>query len=373
MNIFYKSNLGFIINNISIVNHRLSNLGINPRRFKSPADTVKWLGAVQAQDYYGSLWGVGLRTKGSTIDSIESAISDRKIVRSWPMRHTLHLTAHDDLRWMLKWLTPKIINLYSRRRRELELDDNVLRKSRNLFVKALQGGNQITRNNLYKLLDENGISSSGQRGIHILAHLSMEGLLCFGPRHGKQFTFTLLDEWIPESKILSREEALGELAKRYFISHGPAAVQDFAWWTGLTLTDARNAAASVKDYLKELIIENKSYLYSRNSRKLKSANSAAIVLPAFDEYFVGYKDRSAALESGTPEEFTAPFSLLSPVILINGCAAGTWGRRIIKNKVIVDIKPFRKYSKEELDNVHESIAEYCRFIQMPPGDVRVRK
>ena len=207
-----------------VLRRRLRGHHLVTPRFARPADVVNWLCAVQAQDYLGSLWGIGLRTASGTESDVERAIADRTIVRSWPMRGTLHFVAADDIRWMLHLLTPRIALRGAARRRQLDLDTPALVRSRNRLEKALSGGNALTRPQAYRVLEEAGIATADQRGLHILLELGMQGVLCFGPRAGRQPTFVLLDEWVPTSRSLDRDDALGELARRYFTSHGPATV-----------------------------------------------------------------------------------------------------------------------------------------------------
>ena len=170
---------------------------------RTPADAVRWLGAVQAQDYAGALWAVGMRTRGAVEADVEGAVAERTIVRSWPLRGTLHFVAPDDLRWMLTHFAPRTIARAAPRFRQLELDERTFARSSALFVKALQGQRQLSRPRLYALLERAGISAAGSRGLHILWRSAHDGLICFGARQGNQHTFALLDEWVPPAKTLT--------------------------------------------------------------------------------------------------------------------------------------------------------------------------
>lgn len=209
-------------NRLSIPDRRLHNQRIAGAGFKRPGEVVAWMGAVQAQDYLGALWALGLRMKTASEQVIEQAIADRTVVRTWPMRGTLHFVAPEDVRWMLALLTPRVIAGRRARYRQLELDQKAFDRSGDVLTRALEGGRQLTRGALFKTLNSAGIATSGQRGIHILARLAQDGLLCFAAREGKQQTFALLEEWVPPARMLDRDEALAELAGRYFTSHGPA-------------------------------------------------------------------------------------------------------------------------------------------------------
>src|SRR5215213_6614289 len=218
---------------------RLHNQGIAVSRFKNPADVVRWFGAVQAQDYLGSLWALGLRLPGAREAEVERAVADRSIIRTWPLRGTLHFVAAEDVHWMLELSGARTVARAASRYRQLGLDEATFAKSRRVIVRALEGGGRLTRPELAAALERSGIATDGQRLIHLLNRSALEGLTCYAARRGKQFTFALLDEWAPSGKSLTRDEALAELAGRYFESHGPSTLQDFVWGSGLTSVDAR--------------------------------------------------------------------------------------------------------------------------------------
>lgn len=209
----------------------------------TPHDVVAHFGAMQAQDYLGALWAVGVRMQGeATEGEIERAIAERRIVRCWPMRGTLHFVAAEDVRWMLGLLAPRVLRRHGTRlERDFGLDTRTLRRCRTVAERMLRGGNASTRPELYAAFEAAGIATKGSRGLHILFALAHERVLCFGARRGKQPAFVLLDEWLPPSKPKPREEALAELATRYFRSHAPATPADFAWWSGLPLKEAKEA------------------------------------------------------------------------------------------------------------------------------------
>jgi len=337
--------------------------------FTSPEDVVKWFGAVQAQDYLGALWALGLRMKKSTETVIEDALARRVIIRTWPMRGTLHFVAAEDARWMLKLLTPRVVaaNL-ARIKRDYDLDDRVIGKSEKIIVRALEGNHQLSRDSIYGLLEKNKIAASGQRGLHILWRLAQHGVVCFAARHGKQQTFALLDEWIPATRELSREESLAELASRYFTSHSPATVNDFAWWSGLSLTDARLGYELVKNNFKEQKMDVLSYILPKKIPAIKRSSST-FLLPAYDEFSVAYTDRTAMIDTTKKMKLTA-FQLLSPIIIINGRLAGTWKRTLSKDQVALDIKSFSTLTSHEKRVIEERANHYGKFLNMKISKVR---
>jgi hypothetical protein len=312
---------------MDIVRERLHNQLITNARFADPGEVVRWLGAVQAQDYRAGLWAVGLRIPGSTEATVERAVAERRIVRTWPMRGTLHFVAPEDARWMLELLTPRVVAASAGRYRQLELDDATLARGRRAVEKTLRGGMSLSRPALYRMLDAAGVSTAGQRGLHILGWLAQKGVICFGARDGKQQTFALLDEWVPESRSLARDEALAELAARYVASHGPATAEDFSWWTGLPLRDARAAVESVASRFLTERIGRKTYWFPEPSKAKRPRSPDIRLLPVYDEYLVGYRDRGAALD---PVYATrAGNGIFKPIVLVDGRVAGTWTKATI--------------------------------------------
>jgi hypothetical protein len=201
---------------------RLSNQRIGGKGFEWPEEVVRWMGAIQAQDYAQSLWAIGLRLGSATAADVERAVAEARIVRTWPVRGTIHFVPAEDVSWMLKLSAARVLAADGRRLGQLGLDRETLQRCGRLFRDALEGGRRLSRQSMMELLEGAGIGTGGQRGYHILWFLSQAGLICPGPMQDKQQTFVLLDEWVPASRELSREEALAELAERYFASHGPA-------------------------------------------------------------------------------------------------------------------------------------------------------
>lgn len=340
---------------------RLANQHISRPTFDDPAQVVRSLGAVQAQDYLGGLWAVGLRTRGATEASVEAAISRREIVRTWPMRGTLHFVAADDVRWILPLLTPRVITATASRYRSLELDDRVFTRAAKVAEKALEGGKTIRRESLYELWASAGIATRDSRGLHLLGHLSQKGLLCFGARDGKQQTLTLLEEWVPTLKTFARDEALGELAHRYFTSHGPASVHDFAWWTGLTITESRAAIESVKPRLEFDEVAGRTLWFASGETPRASAKTAYL-LPAWDEFTVAYRDRTDILDPAHAKRVNAGGGVLKPVAVVDGRVFGTWQRRLDKKGVTVGATYFAKRDRPPAALIAAATARYAEFL-----------
>lgn len=351
--------------NLEIVRLRQINQSLTRTTSADPGDVVQSMGAVQAQDSAASLWAIGLRTRGATERSVEKAIAERTIIRTWPMRGTLHFVAPSDVRWMLKYLTPHIVTRAASRFRQLRLDDATFSRSRTTLTRLLRGGKHRTREAVYAALEKNGISCAGQRGIHILWRLAQEGLLCFGPREGNQPTFVLLDEWVPRGKMPPLEEAVATLAKRFFTSHGPATVRDFIWWSGLTPSVARSGFENVKDLFQNGVVDGQVYLYPRKTTGKDDAARSTRLLPAFDEYLVGYKNRSAVIDARDARKALPGGGVLRPTIVIDGIVRGIWRRKILKDKIVIETNTFDALDKSQRKGIEQAAARLGAFLGKP--------
>jgi hypothetical protein len=323
---------------------------------------VRWLGAVQAQDYLGSLWAIGLRTRAATEKVVERAIAERAIVRTWPMRGTLHFVAAEDARWMLELMTPRVVAASAGRlQREYGLDEKAFGRSGEVVTRALEGGRRLTRDALYRTLESGRISTAAGRGLHITWRMAQDGLICFGPREGKQQTFVLLDEWVPGAKRMARDEALAELARRYFTSHGPATVHDFAWWSGLLLSDAADGLAMASGALVSFDLADRKY-WTAPSAPPGGSSSRAFLLPAFDEYTVAYRDRAAVLDP-VHARHAEGVEVLRPAMVVNGRVVGTWARTLGTGSVEVDVSRFTRLGATARRAVAAAARRYAAFLE----------
>lgn len=351
---------------------RMLNQGICSGPDNRPCKVVAALGAVQAQDYSSALWAIGLRSPGATEQSVEQAVVERKIVRTWPMRGTLHFVAADDVRWMLRLLTPRVIAGTARRTHELELDADTFARCRKLFVRILKGGKILTRDAILEQIEKAGISIQGGRGYHILFRLAQEGVICFGPRSGKTGTFVLLDEWIPQSRILERDAALAELALRYFTGHGPATLQDFVWWSGLTVTDARAGIESISAKLARIPVSGTDY-WGPDCMGPDPASSPTVhLLPSFDEYLLGYKDRTAMLDAVHSGKVNPGNNgVFMHTVLVQGRVCATWKKVLRKKSVAITVHPFTSLRKTDTKSLHATAQDHARFLGIEAADLCV--
>ena len=317
---------------------RLNGLGITDTIGATAEDIVTHLGAMQAQDYPGALWSLGLRLPGTTVSDIEQVLAGGSVIRTWPMRGTLHFVPAKDAKWMLTLLTPRILRKAASRERSLELDETVFAKGFAVLSKVLGDGKPHLRSDLVIALEHAGIKTHDQRGYHILWRASQAGLICLGPMDGKQPTYVLFDAWVPQSTDLAGDEAITELAKRYFLSHGPATEKDFAGWTGLSLTEARRGIQALGSAFVRQKVRDIEYILPHNFSD--KAEPSVALLPGFDEYMLGYKDRSAALHIDHSNTIVPGGNgMFLATIVIDGQVVGTW-KRVIRSKTVTIIPAF---------------------------------
>jgi hypothetical protein len=346
----------------SIAHRRLAAQRIT-RPVRTPAEAVAWFGAVQAQDYLAARWAVGLRT-GATPDTVEQAIAEGTIVRTHVFRGTLQYVARDDLRWMLALVGGRLLTGAAARHRQLGLDEPTLCRAEQALRTATQG-TQLTRADVVAVLERAGIAAGGQRLIHIVARAELRGVICSGARRGKQATFASFDERVPAAAARSRDEALAELARRYFRSHAPATARDFQWWSGLSAKDVREALAAIDGELASEELDGVVYRSVRASGRPGGSAAGAYLLPAFDEYLVGYQDRRDVLRADHVRAINAGGGFLAPCVVVDGRVIGSWRRRLVRAGVAVEREPFGRWDRGTRAQVDEAVERYAAFLGLP--------
>jgi hypothetical protein len=351
------------MNQNDIAYQRLRNQQLSYAQFKTPAELVGWMGAVQAQDFAAAKWALGMRLPGSTDASIEQAFIEGSILRTHVMRPTWHFVTPTDIRWMLQLTAPRVNALAAYYYRKLELDEAIFQHAKKVIIEALEGGKQLTREELTNALEQSGIVNNDMRMIHIMMWAELDGLICSGARRGKQFTYALLDERAPQAKSMQREEAVAELMRRYFISHGPATLQDFVWWSGLLVTDAKAGIELVKSQLECEVVDGQAYWFAPFTPAVGSQSPVAYLLPNYDEYTVAYSDRSAVYE-GAPPDHLDPRGvvLLNYIIVVDSQVIGAWRRTLKKGRVIIELKPFAPLSDIQMAAIQEAAQRYGDFL-----------
>jgi hypothetical protein len=352
---------------LNIARHRLHSQLIARQTFEKACDVVGWLGAVQAQDFAAAKWALGLRMQNSTDEIIEQAFTDGAILRTHVLRPTWHFVLPADIRWMLALTAPRVNAGNASWYRRLELDDTLFMRSNAELAEALQGGKQLTRAELVSVLKRAGIVADNVlRFTYIVMRAELDGIICSGARRGKQFTYALLDERAPRARVLDREEPLAELAKRYFTSRGPATLQDFVWWSGLTVADARSGLEMVASQLLQEAIDGKTYWFSMSALPARDTTQHTYLLPNFDEYIVGYTDRSAIFDASHTNKLDARGNFLfNHTIVIDSQVVGTWKRILKKDEVVFTPSIFTSLSKAETHAIVESAERYGAFLGLP--------
>jgi len=352
--------------NFDITRLRLHNQRLSTTTFKNPAEAVGWLGAVQSQDYAGAKWALGQRVQNATDSSIEQAFNAGVILRTHVMRPTWHFVRPEDIRWMLELTAPRVNALCATYYRKLELDAATFRRSNALLRKNLRGGKQLTRAELTSLLQKNDIATTDLlRFTYLIVRAELDGVICSGARRGKQFTYALLDDCAPQTRTLDRDAALAELAKRYFFSHGPATLKDFVWWSGLTMADANKGLDFIRSQLISEVENGQTYWFV-DITPTKVPSHTVHLLPDYDEYTVGYTDRSMIFDPANTQKLDARGSELAQyMIVVDGLIAGTWKRTIKKSEVTIELVRFRDFTKAEEKALAKTLEHYGKFLGLP--------
>jgi hypothetical protein len=350
-----------------IATRRLHAQRLTGEPFSSPVEAVRRLTAVQSQDYAGGKWALGQRSHGATEAGINRLFDEGAILRTHVMRPTWHFVLPQDIPWLLDLTGSRIRLGLAGRYRRLELDEKVVARAKAAFGKALRGGRHLTRSELGEVLRAARISPEGQRLPHLLIRAELDALIVSGPRRGMQFTYALLEERVRRPRVLERNEAVAELTRRYFQSHGPAQLQDFVWWSGLTLGDARAGIRLAGRALEHHSIDGKDYWFDAEAGPVGRAAGVAHLLPNFDEYTVGYRDRAAIVDGERPFEpaFFSFGSILSNVVTIAGRVRGSWRRTAVGGGVRVEVRMLGQISKRELAAVEAAGRRLGRFLERP--------
>ncbi len=327
---------------------------------------VRWMGAVQAQDYAGARWAIGLRAKSATDATVARAFDAGAILRTHMMRPTWHFVAPQDIRWMQALTSPRVHAGSRSIYRKLELDERLLAKCRTVFERALAGGAHLTRTELAAALARAGIAASGIRLAYLVMYAELEQVICSGPRLGRQFTYALLADRVPPAPALDRDEALAALARRYFTSHGPATVRDFVWWSGLKVGDARLGIELAGSALASAPRNGLTYWFaegtlSRSAQSRTRATGGAFLLPNYDEYLIAYRDRGTVAPSragAVPTRELLPYHLV-----LDGRVVGSWRPRDTPREVVLDIAPYHRLTRKDTAEIRTAAERYARFLE----------
>jgi len=346
-----------------ILGQRLLTQRLVGAPFAKPEQAVDWLVAVQSQDYAGAKWAVGQRTARATEADLDQLFDAGAILRTHVMRPTWHFVRPADIRWLLALTAPRVRAILAHDDKELELDRAVRARCDRLLEKALRDGKSLTRAEITALLGAEGIPCRGRRLAHLLAHAELDALICSGPRRGKQFTYALLDERAAPAKPVPPDEALAELVRRYFASHGPATVRDCVWWSGLRMADVKRGIEAARPRLEQFEVDGKTYWFAEWG-KGRSRSPSAHLLPNYDEYLIGYAERGALVDAALLPE-SDPKLIFSNVVMVGGRVVGTWRRVLEKEAVALRTTLRRALGTSEQSAVRTAAREYGRFMGLP--------
>ncbi len=348
----------------NFLRQRLASNRLDRTAFTRPGAAVAWYGAMQAQDYRHAKWAVGIRCSGVTEADVAQAITDRALIRTWAMRSTLQFVAAEDARWLLDLVGPRqVAHASVNDARRFDLDDAAFAAAEKALNRILRGKVR-TRKEAYAALERQGVSTAGQRGYHILARAALSGQICQGPPRDKEDTFVLLDEWLPPAGPKPREEAQAELALRYFRSHGPATLDDFVWWSSLTVPEARAGLEASKSQLVREGVGDVTYWWASESTPPPKRYPAAQLLPGFDEYLLGYTDRSHILVNIPKAEVIHSNGIFRPTVLMSGRIVGTWSSRKRPNGLEY-IPEIYGETRQILQAVEAAAERHGIFLGMP--------
>jgi hypothetical protein len=341
---------------LDLVRRRMRIQGLTGKPFAKPVDVVRSLGAVQAQEFAEAKWSLGERVDGHDDAAVERAFADGEILRTHALRPTWHFVAAEDIRWILSLTAPSVHAANGYPYRRFELDEALLARTDDLLRETLADGEPRTRKELAAALADAGIlDASGFRLAYIVMHAELEAVICSGPRRGAQHTYLLVEQRAPGAVELDRGEALAELTRRFFAGHGPATVRDYAWWSGLTVADARAgiALADVQE------IDN-GYLGTPDAASSDPGRGGAFLIPTYDESTIAFKEHRVVLAAEPPRA-----GLLQRPLVIDGVTFGSWRRVAAKDRVTVEVTLFARLGAAELRAAEEAVEQFGAFAGVP--------
>lgn len=338
-------------------------LGAERGAGRSVGQIVEHLGALQAQDVASSFWSLGVRMPGAVEADVQTALESREAVRTWPMRGTVHLVPARDTAWMVNLMSARPIAGGAARRGQLGITLELVDRSTELLREALTGGRILTRDECVAVLNDAGIETAGQVSYHLLWYACQLGVLCQGPPRGKEHTFVVLSEWVPDRVSVSREEGVAILAERYFRGHGPAPVKDFARWTGLGVRECREGIAGAGDALVSVETSAGPMVMTASALEAAEPVSTHLALPGFDEFMLGYGDRSHFLDPGQLAAVVPGNNgVFQSTLVRHGRVVGIWKRTLKPRSVAVAVTPLAKLTAADRKAFEREFAAFGAFV-----------
>ena len=357
--------MGQSVNELEIVRRRLLAQRLLGEPFATPAEAVTDLLAVQSQEYLMAKWALGMRSARCTDAGVEAAFAAGEILRTHILRPTWHFVSPADIRWLLQLTAPRIRKLMAGHARELDLDERSLDSTLGTIEEALRGGTALTRRELGEHLSAAGVAEAGGRRLgHIAMHAELAGLICSGPRQGKQHTYMLLDERAPDrGRRLTDQEALAEGTRRFFTGHGPATAHDFAKWSSLRVSDARAGLELVTGQLESFEHDGKTWWH--RGLGAEGEVGGALLLAEYDESGAGYRD--LRMRMGAPVPGDAAFRR---PILVDGECVGVWSRSLGRDAVDLELRIYKRLNRGQVAAVETEADRYASFLQLAIGSLQ---
>ncbi len=351
-----------MMTNQDILAIRLNNQNLQDKKIKSVPETVKWLGAVQSQDFPGAKWALSQRLNFISNEDLEKEFNAGNFLRTHVLRPTWHFVHKDDIYWMLELTGQKVKRMMGTYNKALGLDEEIFTKSTKLISQILKDGNYLNRNEIAKFLTENGIKWSGNGLSHILMWGELDGVICSGPIINKKQTHALLSE---RAKIVSlkREEAIKKLTQIYFRSHGPAQIKDFSWWSGLNMSEIKSGIENNKSEIRFEEVDSKTYYFFES--KVKTIGPEIYLLPNYDEYTIAYTDRQILFENVDHAKLDErQNALFNNAVIIDGKVGGLWRRNLKSKQVLIELRMFKKMSPSENSQLRLALEQYAKFLNL---------
>jgi Winged helix DNA-binding domain len=349
-----------------IARRRMRNQRLWGRPPRTPVDVVGHLGAMQGQDYGVAKWSVAQRAGRATAADVERAFNEGAILRTHLLRTTWHLVLPSDLRWLMDLTGPRVSATSVSHYRKWGLDEDVLKKSGRLFAKALKSGAQLTRKEMAGILGRAGITPSGPQMGWILMRAELDGIIVSGARRGKQQTYALFEERVPDAATMDRDAALSELTRRYFTTRGPATVKDFAWWSSLTTADIRRGIEMLGSELSSRVVDGRTYWFAKSSSRAKPVSTVVDLVQGLDECIVSYTESKDVLFPSSSPVRVAPNEIVfNHVVLLDGQLLGQWRPVERKKEITVEVLLYRELTTDETDALQDAVARFGRSMELP--------
>lgn len=339
----------------------MRNLHLSGRSLDTPAEVVRSLTCIQSQDFGPAKWSIGQRCRGLDDGDLDRAFARGKFLRTHILRPTWHFVLPEDIAWILQLTSPRVHAVSASRHRELGLDGPTVRKSQKLLKRELEGGNHLTRAAVKGMFTKARIADDGSRVGHLMMIAELDGVVCSGPLDGRQHTYALLEERAPKPRALGYEEALAELALRYFTSHGPATANDFKWWSSLKITQVREGLEAAGEGLTSETIDGRTFWFAPGRQPERRKSPIVRLLQAFDEYTVAYSDTKEVFDTtGLARIVGRP--VFPGTIVVDGSVAGRWKRTLKKDAVVVETELPRGFGQTERRALQAEVRKLGSFL-----------